>query len=210
MDIHLALQVLKAISRLSANKYKDPLKKITDEKFLEQIAELKDKYNGIPHYIYNDAKFLEERVRRTLKKYIESDAPGSLLWAKFVYTIENLCVFGKINPSTYGKIVITQNNIEQGNNISEYMINSLNKLSPKDDCLMDNTSIILIKKLLIDDEEIPVNLTEKFCNNDISIVALWGLFSSIQVCLGVLLSPIGNNTWDESFLSWVKNTFVNK
>lgn len=43
MDIHLALQVLKAISRLSANKYKDPWKKITDEKFLEQIAELKDK-----------------------------------------------------------------------------------------------------------------------------------------------------------------------
>ena len=119
-------------------------------------------------------------------------------------------MFGKLEPSTYGKIVITQNNIEQGNNISEYMINSLNKLSPKDDCLMNNTSIILIKKLLVDDEEIPVNLTEKFCNNDISIVALWGLFSSIQVCLGVLLSPIGNNTWDESFLSWVKNTFVNK
>mgnify|MGYP002405000593 CR=1 FL=1 len=41
------------------------------EKFLEQIAELKDKYNGIHHYLYNDAKFLDERVRRTLKKYIE-------------------------------------------------------------------------------------------------------------------------------------------
>ena len=171
-----------------------------------------DNPNKNDDYLFNDSMKLDvlNRMDYALKKYIESDAPGSLLWAKFVYTIENLCVFGKINPSTYGKIVITQNNIEQGNNISEYMINSLNKLSPKDDCLMDNTSIILIKKLLIDDEEIPVNLTEKFCNNDISIVALWGLFSSIQVCLGVLLSPIGNNTWDESFLSWVKNTFVNK
>lgn len=79
MDIHLALQVLKAISRLSANKYKDPWKKITDEKFLEQIAELKDKYNGIPHYLYNDAKFLEERVRRTLKKYIEKEEENDYL-----------------------------------------------------------------------------------------------------------------------------------
>ena len=171
-----------------------------------------DNPNKNDDYLFNDSMKLDvlNRMDYALKKYIESDEPESLLWAKFVYTIENLCVFGKINPSTYGKIVITQNNIEQGNNISEYMINSLNKLSPKDDCLMCNTSIILIKKLLVDDDEIPVNLTEKFCNNDISIVALWGLFSSIQVCLGVLLSPIGNNTWDESFLSWVKNTFVNK
>lgn len=171
-----------------------------------------DNPNKNDDYLFNDSMKLDvlNRMDYALKKYIESDEPESSLWAKFVYVIETLCVFGKINPSTYGKIVITQNNIEQGNNISEYMINSLNKLSPKDDCLMCNTSIILIKKLLVDDEEIPVNLTEKFCNNDISIVALWGLFSSIQVCLGVLLSPIGNNTWDDSFLSWVKNTFVNK
>ena len=171
-----------------------------------------DNPNKNDDYLFNDSMKLDvlNRMDYALKKYIESDEPESSLWAKFVYVIETLCVFGKINPSTYGKIVITQNNIEQGNNISEYMINSLNKLSPKDDCLMCNTSIILIKKLLVDDDEIPVNLTEKFCNNDISIVALWGLFSSIQVCLGVLLSPIGNNTWDDSFLSWVKNTFVNK
>lgn len=70
MDIHLALQVLKAISRLSVNKYKDPWKKITDEKFLEHFVEVKDCYNGTHHYLYEDAKFLEERVRRTLKKYI--------------------------------------------------------------------------------------------------------------------------------------------
>lgn len=171
-----------------------------------------DNPNKNDDYLFNDSMKLDvlNRMDYALKKYIESDEPESSLWAKFVYVIETLCVFGKINPSTYGKIVITQNNIEQGNNISEYMINSLNKLSPKDDCLMCNTSIILIKKLLVDDDEIPVNLTEKFCNNDISIVALWGLFSSIQVCFGVLLSPIGNNTWDDSFLSWVKNTFVNK
>lgn len=171
-----------------------------------------DNPNKNDDYLFNDSMKLDvlNRMDYALKKYVESDAPGSLLWAKFVYTIENLCVFGKLDSSAYGKIVITQNNIEQGNNISEYMINSLNKLSPKDDCLMGTASIVVIKKLLVDDEEIPVNLTEKFCNNDISIVALWGLFSSIQVCLGALLSPIGNNTWDDSFLSWVKNTFVNK
>ena len=70
MDIHLALQVLKAISRLSANKYKDPWKKITDEKFLEHFTKLKDNYNGTQHYLYTDAKFLEERTRRTLKQYV--------------------------------------------------------------------------------------------------------------------------------------------
>lgn len=70
MDIHLALQVLKAISRLSVNKYKDPWKKITDEKFLEHFAKLKDNYNGTQHYLYTDAKFLEERTRRTLKQYV--------------------------------------------------------------------------------------------------------------------------------------------
>ena len=164
------------------------------------------------NYLFNDSMKLDvlNRMDYGLKKYIDSDAPRSLLWAKFVYAIENLWVFGKLDLSAYGKIVIAQNNIEQGNNVSEYMINSLIKLSSKDGCLMGNTSIILIKKLLVDDNEIPVNLTEKFCNNDISIVALWGLFSSIQVYPGVLLSPIGNNTWDESFLSWVKDTFVNK
>lgn len=163
-------------------------------------------------YLFNDSMKSDvlNRMDYALKKYIESDAPGSSLWAKFVYAIENLCVFGKLDPSAYGKIVIIQNNIEQGNNVSEYMINSLIKLSSNDDCLMGNTSIILIKKLLVDDEEIPVNLTEKFCNNDISIMALWGLFSSIQVCPGVLLSPVETTVWDESFLSWFKDTFVNK
>ena len=171
-----------------------------------------DNLNENDDYLFNASMEIEvlNCMDYALKKYVESDEPGSLLWAKFVYAIETLCVFGKIDPSTYGKIVITQNNIEHGNNVSEYRLNSLIKLSSKDDCLMGNTSIILIKKLLIDDEEIPVNLTEKFCNNDISIIALWGLFSSNQVCFGVLLSPIGNNTWDESFLSWVKDTFVNK
>lgn len=79
MDIHLALQVLKAISRLSANKYKDPWKKITDEKFLRQFAELKDIYNGTHHYLYTDARFLKERVRRTLKKYIEKEEENDYL-----------------------------------------------------------------------------------------------------------------------------------
>lgn len=79
MDIHLALQVLKAISRLSANKYKDPWKKITDEKFLRQFEELKDIYNGTHHYLYTDARFLKERVRRTLKKYIEKEEENDYL-----------------------------------------------------------------------------------------------------------------------------------
>lgn len=79
MDIHLALQVLKAISRLSVNKYKDPWKKIIDEKFLDQFAELKDCYNDTQHYLYIDAKFLEERVRRTLNKYFARETETDYL-----------------------------------------------------------------------------------------------------------------------------------
>lgn len=70
MDIHLALQVLKTISRLSANKYKDPWKKTLDEEILEQYVDLDDKYDGTHHYLYEDAKFLDGRVRMALKKYL--------------------------------------------------------------------------------------------------------------------------------------------
>ena len=69
MNIHLALQVLKTISRLSANKYKDPWKKIIDEMLLTQFENLDDKYDGTHHYLYEDAKFLVGRVKISLKKY---------------------------------------------------------------------------------------------------------------------------------------------
>lgn len=69
MNIHLALQVLKTISRLFANKYKDPWKKIIDEMLLTQFEELSDKYDGTHHYLYEDAKFLVGRVKMSLKKY---------------------------------------------------------------------------------------------------------------------------------------------
>ena len=69
MNIHLALQVQKTISRLSANKYKDPWKKIVDEMLLTQFENLDDKYDGTHHYLYEDAKFLVGRVKISLKKY---------------------------------------------------------------------------------------------------------------------------------------------
>lgn len=55
MDIHLALQVLRAISRLSMNRYKDPYRKILDELFLAQYEKISDGYRGIHHYLYEDA-----------------------------------------------------------------------------------------------------------------------------------------------------------
>jgi hypothetical protein len=62
-------KVLKTISRLSANKYKDPWKKIIDEMLLTQFENLDDKYDGTHHYLYEDAKFLVGRVKISLKKY---------------------------------------------------------------------------------------------------------------------------------------------
>ena len=79
MDIHLALQVLKAISRLSMNRYKDPYRKILDELFLEQYEKNSDGYRGIHHYLYEDAKFLVERVKISLMKYHENVGGNSYL-----------------------------------------------------------------------------------------------------------------------------------
>ena len=79
MDIHLALQVLKAISRLSMNRYKDPCRKILDELFLEQYEKISDGYSGIHHYLYEDAKFLVDRVKISLKKYQENKEGNSYL-----------------------------------------------------------------------------------------------------------------------------------
>lgn len=69
MNIHLALQVLKTISRLCANKYKDPWKKIIDEMLLNQFEKLNDKYDGTHHFLYEDAKTLVGRVKISLRKY---------------------------------------------------------------------------------------------------------------------------------------------
>ena len=79
MNIHLALQVLKTISRHSTNKYKDPYRKILDELFLEQYEEVNDNYRGIHHYLYEDAKFLVDRVKISLKKYQENAEGNSYL-----------------------------------------------------------------------------------------------------------------------------------
>lgn len=69
MNIHLALQVQKTISRLFANKYKDPWKKIIDEMLLTQFENLDDKYDGTHHFLYEDAKTLVGRVKISLRKY---------------------------------------------------------------------------------------------------------------------------------------------
>lgn len=79
MDIHLALQVLRAISRLSMNRYKDPYRKILDELFLAQYEKISDGYRGIHHYLYEDAKFLVDRVKISLKKYQKNVEGNSYL-----------------------------------------------------------------------------------------------------------------------------------
>lgn len=84
MNTHMALQALKAISRHSANKYKDPWKKTIDALFLEQYCQIDDKYKGIHHYLYKDADFLVQRTRTALKKYMgEND--GYKFWDSCSY-----------------------------------------------------------------------------------------------------------------------------
>ena len=79
MNTHMALQALKAVSRLSANKYKNPRKKIIDNLFLKLYCQIDDKYNGIRHYLYEDADFLVQRTRTALKKYMGKEEGNSFL-----------------------------------------------------------------------------------------------------------------------------------
>lgn len=77
MNTHLALQVLKTISRLAAKRYINPWKKSIDERFLKLYSKLDDKYKEQHHYLYEDANFLVKRVKTTLSKYsgnVEDDS----------------------------------------------------------------------------------------------------------------------------------------
>lgn len=79
MNTHIALQALRTVSRHAAKRYKDPWKKIIDELFLEQYSQIDDKYNGIRHYLYEDADFLVQRTRTALEKYMCGKSENSFL-----------------------------------------------------------------------------------------------------------------------------------
>lgn len=79
MNTHMALQALKAVSRFSAKKYKNPRKKIIDNLFLKLYCQIDDRYNGIRHYLYEDADFLVQRTRTALKKYMGKEGGNSFL-----------------------------------------------------------------------------------------------------------------------------------
>lgn len=76
MNIHLAMQVMRCIARLSTNQYNNPKKKDIDKRLLGIYNELNDKYTKPHHYLYEDANFIVKRTKMWLS-YFKGEANGS-------------------------------------------------------------------------------------------------------------------------------------
>ena len=90
MNIHLAMQVMRSMARLSVNQYNSPRKKAVDEKLLEI-------YTGIDalhpqseqHYLYADANFIVKRTKMWLS-YFRREANGNEFLKACIYHALNL------------------------------------------------------------------------------------------------------------------------
>ena len=76
MNIHLAMQVMRCIARLSTNRYNNPRKKFVDGELLKVYMQVDDKYSKPHHYLYEDAKFIVERTKMWLS-YFKGEANAS-------------------------------------------------------------------------------------------------------------------------------------
>lgn len=76
MNIHLAMQVMRCIARLSANQYNNPRKKDIDKRLLAIYVLVDDKFSLPHHYLYEDANFIVNRTKMWLS-YFNGEANGS-------------------------------------------------------------------------------------------------------------------------------------
>ena len=86
MDVHLALRVMKVISRYKKDSYQNPFAKEIDQRLLEVYEKLQgsDYYKGSNSYLHQDASFLEDRVRRVLIHAKEEDADSNVRYLEAV------------------------------------------------------------------------------------------------------------------------------
>lgn len=76
MNIHLAMQVMRCIARLSVNQYNNPRKKDIDKSLLAIYILVDDKFSLPHHYLYEDANFIVNRTKMWLS-YFKGEANGS-------------------------------------------------------------------------------------------------------------------------------------
>lgn len=76
MNIHLAMQVMRCIARLSVNQYNNPRKKDIDKRLLAIYVLVDDKFSLPHHYLYEDANFIVNRTKMWLS-YFNGEANGS-------------------------------------------------------------------------------------------------------------------------------------
>ena len=73
MNIHLAMQVMRGIARLSTNQYNNPRKKLVDGELLKAYMQVKDNYTLKHHYLYEDANFIVKRTKMWLSYFKEAN-----------------------------------------------------------------------------------------------------------------------------------------
>ena len=88
MNIHLAMQVMRCIARLSANQYNNPRKKDIDKRLLAIYVLVDDKFPLPHHYLYEDANFIVNRAKIWLS-YFKGEANES--------DFLNGCIYHEIN-----------------------------------------------------------------------------------------------------------------
>lgn len=88
MNIHLAMQVMRCIARLSANQYNNPRKKDIDKRLLAIYVLVDDKFPLPHHYLYEDANFIVNRTKIWLS-YFKGEANES--------DFLNGCIYHEIN-----------------------------------------------------------------------------------------------------------------
>lgn len=88
MNIHLAMQVMRCIARLSANQYNNPRKKDIDKRLLAIYVLVDDKFPLPHHYLYEDAYFIVNRTKIWLS-YFKGEANES--------DFLNGCIYHEIN-----------------------------------------------------------------------------------------------------------------
>lgn len=76
MNIHLAMQVMRGIARLSTNLYNNPRKKDIDKRLISIYNQVDDKYSLPHHYLYEDANFIVKRTKMWLS-YFKGEANAS-------------------------------------------------------------------------------------------------------------------------------------
>lgn len=216
MKVHMALQAMKAVSRLSSNKYKDPWRRKNDKDFLSHYEMIDDKYEESCHYLYKDACFLADRVMGVLQEAKEEC--GVDLYGEVK---DNLTCIGCLDDNhQYHGITLDESywllwSIERFNGRRPSPFLSIPNFLMEKMYIANTDSPYFTQLLFTCADKMPLS---KFCRCDFSrinltqqqkenlLLTVWGRESEKEM-VSVFKLPIGNikkNKSKVSLLQWIQ------